>query len=118
MVEKDEEMEEKPPIKPKDGTWKLYVAHPRFGPFEVHEGVVAVADRFLVSVVGRIGFMSITMPAEVRRAIQILAMQTWDYNAPVHFTVLDALFPTVAHLDREIFSDGDVPVHNPEDPVA
>lgn len=43
-----------------DDKWKLYAYRPRFGPFELHEGVV---DRFVVAGGGKNGFMSIPLPA-------------------------------------------------------
>lgn len=49
-----------------DDDWVLYAYHPKYGPFEVHQGVAVVADRFLVSGVRRIGFQSITLPADTR----------------------------------------------------
>ncbi|XP_026406040.1 uncharacterized protein LOC113301476 [Papaver somniferum] len=86
-----------------DDRWKLYVVHPQFGAFVVHEGVAFVADRFLVVWVGRFGFMSITMPANVSQFVWILVMQPWNYDAPMHFSVLDALCPTVAGIKHEVF---------------
>lgn len=74
----DEARPKKPSMKPgpnsDDDRWKLYVVYPQYGAFVVHEGVAFVAYRFLVAGVGRVGFMSITMPAEIRKFVRMLAM--------------------------------------------
>lgn len=117
MKEDDEKISTKPTVKPiqgsDDDSWKLYVVHPRFGPFEVHEGVHVVADRFLVVEVGRIGFMYITLYANVRHAIRILVMHLWGDDPVMYFPVLDILSPIISQLRWEIFVGGIQPYDYP-----
>ncbi|KAI3960482.1 hypothetical protein MKW98_002981, partial [Papaver atlanticum] len=83
--------------------WVLYAYHPKFGPFEVHEGVAVVADRFLVYGLSRVGFQSITLSADERFVVRQLASQPWRHDDPMHFPVMDALCPATGKIGRAIF---------------
>lgn len=98
-----------PSLKPKrngydDDDWVLYAYHPKFDPFEVHEAVAIVADRFLVSGLSRFGFQSITLQPEARYMVRQLAARPWRRDEPMRFPVLGALCPATGNIGREIFA--------------
>ncbi|KAI3888163.1 hypothetical protein MKW92_040670, partial [Papaver armeniacum] len=82
----------------------LYAFHPKFGPFEVHEGVAVVADQFLVSGLSRVGFQSITLDAEVRFMVRQMAGRPWRIDDPMCFPVIDSLCPATGRIGRAIFA--------------
>ncbi|KAI3830608.1 hypothetical protein MKX03_016440, partial [Papaver bracteatum] len=84
--------------------WVMYAFHPKFGPFEVHEGVAIVADRFLISGVSRIGYQSITLESRERGIVRQLDALPIHRDEPMRFPVLDALCPTVGNIGRSIFA--------------
>ncbi|KAI3963408.1 hypothetical protein MKW98_022830, partial [Papaver atlanticum] len=96
-----------------DDSWVLYAYHPKYGPFQVHEGVVVVADRFLVSGLSRVGFQSITLAADERHMVRQLAARPWHYDEPMHFPVMDALCPATGLIGQAIFTGGVQPTTDP-----
>ncbi|KAI3869981.1 hypothetical protein MKW92_049523, partial [Papaver armeniacum] len=101
----------------KNEHWVLYAFHLKYGPFEVHEGVAVVADRFLISGVSRIGYQSITLDARERRIVRHLAGQPLHRDEPIRFPVMDSLCLATGRIGRAIFegfgSPGTQPATNP-----
>ncbi|KAI3915072.1 hypothetical protein MKW92_007261, partial [Papaver armeniacum] len=93
--------------------WVLYAFHPKFGPFEVHEGVDVVADRFLVSGLSRVRFWSITLDAEERFMVRQSAGRPWRNDEPMRFPVMDSLCPATGRIGREIFTGFENPDTDP-----
>ncbi|KAI3848369.1 hypothetical protein MKW98_005749 [Papaver atlanticum] len=100
-----------------DDDWVLYAYHPKYGPFEVHEGIAIVTDRFLVSGLSRIGFQSITLPVGAQFMVWQLAAQPWHEEEPMHFPVLDALCLATGRIGRAVFAGVAQPATDPAQPM-